>query len=134
MATKKSAPTKKRGRPRKDSNGQEPIGNFRKAGSDVDPGKTELTNEEPTGQLRVPGQERKRNKKIEDQSIVVKNLENKRAKLLKEEVAQRAILTTMMIKADLEDYDLDDVIGEGYVCEILGEKKAKIHKRTSTEP
>jgi len=129
MATTAKTSTKKRTRKGKGDGEQEPVTNFRKskAGTDDDlKDQTQELDEERSGQKLVPGVTRRRNAKVEEQALKVLDLQTKRQKLLAKEIAEREILTDMMIKAGIEIQDLDDEM----VVEIkAGEKKAFVHKK-----
>src|SRR5258708_5082465 len=113
MATKKAA-SKKRGSYKKKTtpegegqassgvDDQEPLDRFRQ-GAAASMGKeegaatgdetdnvvdaNELIDEEASGQRRIPGQERKGNKKIEKQALKVRELQQQRQDILEEEIA-----------------------------------------------
>lgn len=113
--TQEEVSRKRRGRATKDT-------------ADADLGaEARLVDEEPDGQKRLDGMERLADPEIEAQAERVKDLENKRRKILAKEVEQRAILTKMMRDKKVTLYPLGGDL-EGYVAEIETEPKAKIHK------
>lgn len=130
---------KKRGRPAKlkiVEDAQEPLDKFRK-GAAAKLGKADASSEDLSksndlidtdrdGQKRIPGTERKGNKKIEEQARVVQDLQGERQQILDQEIKERDKLTQMMQRAGIEQYDLD----ENYEAVIdRGEPKAKVHKK-----
>lgn len=136
---KTRGPYKKKAKPGETgADEQEPLDRFR-TGAAASLGKedateedvadhNELIDEEPaTGQKRIPGQERKGNKKIEAQAMVVRDLQTQRQDLLDEEIKQRDKLTQMMQKAGVEQYDIPDTDLEAVI--ERGEPKAKVHRK-----
>ena len=101
---------------------QEPVEKFRK-----DPDDT-LTNEDKIGgrtQLRLAGQERKTNKRLEDAAEKVDQLQTKRLNIQKKEAEARAELKKVMQELGVEQYDLPDDME----AVIDKSEKAKVHKK-----
>jgi len=69
---------------------------------------TELTGEEPSGQLRAPGMERVTNKKLEKLAWKVHGLQEERMTAGQAEKLERQKLTDMMIAEGIPSYQLDD--------------------------
>lgn len=140
-AGKKRGPYKKKPKSEGDSGNsqeQEPLDRFRQ-GAAASMGKeegvaseddvathNETIDEDRGGQKRIPGTERKGNKKVEAQAHKVQDLQERRREILEEEIAEREKLTEMMQKAGIEKYDLDE---EYEVVIDRGDPKAKVHKK-----
>lgn len=107
---------------------QEPLTNFRKGDAEQDVDDV-LTNEDEVGkgqaQLRLAGQERKTNKRLEKAALKLNDIQTERLALQKKEKTAREELAKVMIELKVDQYDLP-----GDLEAVLDKtEKAKVHAR-----